>query len=77
MAKTKYKATFTDGTEITRTTDRAYTHAWRLVWTGGDLAKYAGTKGFAASAELAHKAASARLSCFDGSTYEVAPANLI
>lgn len=73
----KYEATFQNGEKLTRKSDRVYTHAWRLVWTGGDLTKYAGTKGFAASAELAHKAAAARLSCFDGSTYDVAPATSI
>jgi len=77
MAKTKYSATFSDGTVLTRSSDRTYTHAWRLIWTGGDLSKYAGTKGFAASAELAHKAAAARLSSFTGSTYEVAEAAAI
>jgi hypothetical protein len=77
MAKIKYQATFADGTVLTRSSYRGYTHAWRLVWSGGDLNKYTGTKGFAASAELAHKAATPRAACFDGATYEVAPALVV
>lgn len=30
MAKTKYVATFTDGETLTRSTDRTYSHAWRV-----------------------------------------------
>ncbi len=55
----KLTATFSDGTTITRKTDRAYTHAWicRHTWDGNQ--EYL-SKGFSGSAALAHKELSYR-----------------
>ena len=47
---TKYTATFADGTQITRKTDREYKVAWRSTWTGSDGAKRSET-GFSVSRE--------------------------
>ena len=49
---TKYAATFKDGKEITRTSKRKYTHAWRLV---GKVERF----GFSNGKENAEKAARA------------------
>lgn len=61
MAKIKYQATFADGTVITRTSHRTYTHAWRIVRgapvRGEYLYKDGFTHtGFSGSAALAQKA---------------------
>jgi len=50
--KTKYTATFSDGTVLTRSTERAYSHAWAR-FCDGNLVE----SGFSARQELAEKAA--------------------
>jgi hypothetical protein len=52
MSKKIYKAVFSDGDEITRTTARNYTHAWRV--RNDEFAQY----GFSGSYKLANTAAS-------------------
>lgn len=54
MAKFKYVARLGTGTEVTRNSDRVYSHHWRT-W----VADQGGDSGFAGSYELASKAASA------------------
>lgn len=54
--KTTYIATFSDGAVLSRKSKRGYAFAWRVTWTkpcGGSC----GDSGFAASADLATKAA--------------------
>jgi hypothetical protein len=53
--KTKYTATLADGTILTRSTERTYTHAWAIIWDGKEL----GCTGFSGTRELAEKAAQA------------------
>jgi hypothetical protein len=53
MAKFKYVARLGNGREVTRNSDRVYTHHWRA-WVAGN----GGDSGFARSYELASKAAS-------------------
>jgi hypothetical protein len=62
--KTSYRATFADGTVITRNSDRVYTHAYRTVFgakpvRGGISNETHVQTGFAASYEKAGKATSA------------------
>jgi hypothetical protein len=53
--KTKYTATLADGTVLTRSTERTYSHAWAIIWDGKEL----GCTGFSGTRELAEKAAQA------------------
>jgi ribosomal protein S11 len=53
--KIKYTATLSDGTILTRSSERPYTHAWAIIWDGKEL----GCTGFSGSRELAEKAAQA------------------
>lgn len=53
MAKFKYVARLGNGREVTRNSDRIYTHHWRT-WVDGQ----GDDSGFARSRELADKAAS-------------------
>ena len=55
MAKKNYKALLADGTELTRGTERTYTHAW-AIYHEGQLTRHIG---FSGSKELAEKAARA------------------
>jgi hypothetical protein len=55
--KTKYTATLADGTVLTRSTERIYSHAWAIIWDSKEL----GSTGFSGSRELAEKAAQACL----------------
>ena len=54
MKKHTYSATFPDGTTVTRTTARGYTHAWRVLDDAGAVT----SSGFAGSLQLAENAAS-------------------
>ena len=54
--KTKYTATFSDGTILTRGTDRTYSHAWACFYEGKMIAS-----GFSARLDLAEKAAQTSL----------------
>ena len=53
--KIKYTATLSDGTILTRSSERPYTHAWAIIWDGDKL----GSSGFSGSRLLAEKAAAA------------------
>lgn len=56
---TKYRATFSDGKVIKRTSrDRMYTHAWRVRWTPFEGTQVYDVIGFAGSKQLADKALS-------------------
>jgi hypothetical protein len=55
--KIKYTSTLADGTVLTRSTERTYSHAW-AVYCDGQLTQYTG---FSGSKELAQKAAQACL----------------
>ena len=55
MAKKNYKALLADGTELTRGTERTYTHAW-AIYREGHLTRHIG---FSGSKALAEKAAQA------------------
>jgi hypothetical protein len=57
--KNRYKATFADGSEVTRTSARAYAFAWRVTGTWND--KPGDCSGFAASYDLARKASAVYL----------------
>lgn len=50
--KTKYTATFSDGTILTRGTERTYSHAWARFYDGKMI-----ESGFSARLDLAKKAA--------------------
>lgn len=56
MAKFKYTAQLMNGREVTRNSDRVYTHYWRA-WVDGE----GGDGGFARSYELASKATSSAI----------------
>lgn len=55
MSKNHYRADF-DGVTVTRSTGRAYTHAWGVRYNDRDH-----PMGFSGSAELARKAAAAHV----------------
>lgn len=57
----KYSATFANGITITRTSDRAYTHAWLVTFNVGDNDRPGQSKGFASSEANADKAARAAI----------------
>lgn len=50
---TKYTATFSDGTAITRTSERTYGAAWRATWTDPRDGEPHALTGFCASPEKA------------------------
>ena len=54
--KTKYTATLADGTILTRSTERTYSHAWAVFFEGKLI-----ESGFSARLDLAEKAAAALL----------------
>lgn len=54
---TTYTATFSDGTTITRKSDRAYTAAWRATWTEPENGQTFYQEGFSATSEVAAKSA--------------------
>lgn len=56
--KTKYAATMADGTVLTRSSERPYTHAWAVYYAGERSFIHTG---FSSSKDLAEKAARA---CF-------------
>lgn len=50
----KYTATFTDGTTISRNSEREYGVAWRATWTRDDNGAQVETTGFARDERSAH-----------------------
>lgn len=60
MAKTHYKATFSNGKVLTRTSPRSYAYAWAakrwLELPVGEKPNYSGITGFSGTKELALKA---------------------
>lgn len=85
MAKIKYQATFADGAVLSRSSDRGYTHAWRIVRGApvrGDYFHKDGftESGFSGSAALAQKAVAAqrgRFEDFPVISAEVVPALVV
>lgn len=55
IGKMNYRATFADGSVITRKSEREYNAAWRLVYRLSDTGEHVTKTGFARTPDLAKK----------------------